>query len=105
MRVTRYGRHPVTPREAPDVSRWVRRLICACACERDTRFAGVVRVVKALQRHKDEKMIAEPRLEIQSLVVTLQQAFLDAPALRLTLPDAQRHCGAGATTCEAVLNV
>ena len=49
-------------------------------------------------------MIANRCREIQDLVVTLQQAFLDAPALRLTLPDAQRHCAADAQTCAAVLD-
>ena len=49
-------------------------------------------------------MIADRRRQIQDLVVTLQQAFLDAPALRLTLPDAERQCAADARTCEAVLN-
>ncbi len=49
-------------------------------------------------------MIADRRRQIQDLVVTLQQAFLDAPALRLTLPDAERQCAADAGTCEEVLN-
>jgi len=49
-------------------------------------------------------MIADRRRQIQDLVVTLQQAFLDAPGLRLTLSDAERQCGADAPTCEAVLN-
>ena len=49
-------------------------------------------------------MIANRRRQIQDLVVTLQQAFLEAPALRLTLSDAERQCGADAPTCEAVLN-
>ena len=50
-------------------------------------------------------MIAERRRQIQDLVVTLQQAFLDAPALHLTLPEAQRRCSADAPTCEAVLSL
>lgn len=49
-------------------------------------------------------MLADRRRQIQDLVVTLQQAFLDAPALRLTLPDAERQCAADGRTCEAVLN-
>ena len=49
-------------------------------------------------------MIADRRRQIQDLVVTLQQVFLEAPALRLTLPDAERHCAADAPTCEAVLD-
>lgn len=49
-------------------------------------------------------MLADRRRQIEDLVVTLQQAFLDAPALRLTLPDAQRESAADARTCEAVLN-
>jgi len=49
-------------------------------------------------------MIADRRRQIQNLVVTLQQAFLDAPALRLTLPDAQQRFAADVKMCEAVLN-
>ena len=51
-----------------------------------------------------KKMIADHRRQIQDLVVSLQQAFLDAPGLRLTLPDAQQRFAANARTCEAVLN-
>lgn len=40
---------------------------------------------------------------IQDLVVRMQQAFLDSPALCLTLPQAQRRFGVSARTCEAVL--
>jgi Fic family protein len=47
-------------------------------------------------------MIADCR-RIQDLVVTMQQAFLDSPALCLTLPQAQRRFGVSARTCEAVL--
>jgi hypothetical protein len=50
-------------------------------------------------------MSADRRRQIQDAVVRLQQAYLDTPALRLTLPDAQRRCAADAQTCEAVLNV
>ena len=49
-------------------------------------------------------MLANRRRQIQDLVVTLQQAFLDAPALRLTLPDAHRQYAADTPTCQAVLN-
>ena len=42
-------------------------------------------------------------VRIQSLVVRMQQAFLDSPALSLTLPQAQRRFAVDATTCEAVL--
>jgi hypothetical protein len=42
---------------------------------------------------------------IQNLVVRMQQAFLDAPALRLTLSQAQRRFFTSAATSEAVLNV
>ena len=50
-------------------------------------------------------MIADRRRRIQDLVVRMQQAFLDAPAFRLTLPQARRRFAASAATCEAVLNV
>ncbi len=50
-------------------------------------------------------MISSRRRRIQDLVVRMQQAFLDAPALRLTLPQARRRFSTGAATCEAVLNV
>jgi hypothetical protein len=49
-------------------------------------------------------MIADRR-RIQDLVVRMQQAFLDAPAFRLTLPQARRRFATSAATCEAVLNV
>jgi hypothetical protein len=45
------------------------------------------------------------RRRIEALVVRVQQAFLDAPALRLTLPQAQRRFVTRAATCEAVLSV
>jgi len=41
--------------------------------------------------------------QIQTLVTRVQDAFLDVPALHLTLPRAQRRFDADATTCEAVL--
>jgi hypothetical protein len=51
-------------------------------------------------------MVADRRRRlIQDLVVRAQEAFLDAPALRLTLPQARRRFTASAATCEAVLNV
>ena len=40
---------------------------------------------------------------IQSLVVSMQQAFLDAPALRLTRAQAARRFAVDGATCEAVL--
>jgi hypothetical protein len=45
------------------------------------------------------------RRRIQDLAVSIQQAFLDAPALRLTLPQARRRFAASARQCEAVLDV
>jgi hypothetical protein len=50
-------------------------------------------------------MTADRHRRIQNLVVRMQQAFLDAPALRLTLPQAQRRFFTRAATSEAVLNV
>ena len=50
-------------------------------------------------------MIADRPRRIQDLVVRMQQAFLDAPAFRLTLPQARRRFATSATTCEALLNV
>jgi hypothetical protein len=50
-------------------------------------------------------MIAERRRRIEELVVRVQQAFLDAPALRLTLPQARRRFSTRASICEAVFNV
>ena len=50
-------------------------------------------------------MIADRRRRIQDLVVRMQQAFLDAPALRLTLPQAWRRFSTNGAMCEAVLNV
>ena len=49
-------------------------------------------------------MIADRRRRIQDLVVRMQQAFLDAPALRLTVPRARRQFSTSAAMCEAVLN-
>ncbi|MGH9373844.1 MAG: hypothetical protein ACRD15_20200 [Vicinamibacterales bacterium] len=49
-------------------------------------------------------MVADRR-RIQDLVIRVQQAFLDAPDLRLTLPQAQRRFAASARRCGAVLNV
>ena len=50
-------------------------------------------------------MIADRRRQLHDLVVRMQQAFLDAPAFRLTLPQARRRFATSATTCEALLNV
>jgi hypothetical protein len=50
-------------------------------------------------------MIAVRRRRIQDLVVSMQQAFLDAPALRLTLPQACRRFSTSGAMCAAVLNV
>ena len=50
-------------------------------------------------------MTADRHRRIQDLVVKMQQAFLDVPALRLTLPQAQRRFARSEVTCEAVLNV
>ena len=50
-------------------------------------------------------MIAYRRRRIQDLVVRMQQAFLDTPDLKLTLPQARRRFAASRATCEAVLNV
>jgi hypothetical protein len=47
-------------------------------------------------------MIADRR-RIQDLIVKMQQAFLDTPALSLTLKQAQRRFAADALTCEALL--
>lgn len=41
--------------------------------------------------------------EIGSLVLRLQGAFLDRPALQLTLPDAERRFEIDPFTCRAVL--
>jgi hypothetical protein len=50
-------------------------------------------------------MIAVRRRRIQDLVVRMQQAFLDTPALRLTLPQACRRFSTSGAMCAAVLNV
>ena len=50
-------------------------------------------------------MSADRRRRIEDLVVRMQQAFLDAPALRLTIPQARREFSAGAAMCGAVLDV
>jgi hypothetical protein len=50
-------------------------------------------------------MIADRSRRIQDLVVRMQQAFLDTPALRLTLPQARRRFSTSADMSEAVLNV
>ena len=40
---------------------------------------------------------------IAALVVRMQAEFLDAPTLRLRLPDAERRFGVDGATCHAVL--
>ena len=50
-------------------------------------------------------MTTDRRRRIQDLVVRMQQAFLDAPAFKLTLPQARRRFATSAATCEVVLNV
>lgn len=45
------------------------------------------------------------RRRILDLVVTMQQAFLDTPALRLTVGQAQRRFGASGRRCRAVLDL
>ena len=50
-------------------------------------------------------MTADRQRRIQNLVVRMQQPFLDAPALRLTLSQVQRRFFTSAVTSEAVLNV
>jgi hypothetical protein len=49
-------------------------------------------------------MIAHRRRRIQDLVVRMQQAFLDAPALRLTRPQARRRFSTSSDMSEAVLD-
>jgi hypothetical protein len=41
--------------------------------------------------------------QIGSLVLRVQDAFLDSPTLQVTLPQAQRAFGMDAFTCHAVL--
>lgn len=41
--------------------------------------------------------------QIGSLVLRVQDAFLDSPTLQVTLPQAQREFGMDAFTCHAVL--
>ena len=48
--------------------------------------------------------MAVDRGRIQHLVMSMQQAFLDAPWLGLTLPQAQRQFDVDALTCKAVLD-
>jgi len=42
--------------------------------------------------------------QIGSLVLRVQDAFLDSPMLHVTLPQAQREFGMDAFTCHAVLD-
>jgi hypothetical protein len=41
---------------------------------------------------------------VETLVMQVQGGFLDTPALRLTLPQAERHFGIDRASCEAVLD-
>jgi DNA-binding IclR family transcriptional regulator len=41
--------------------------------------------------------------DVQTLVTRVQDAFLDVPALHLTLPQAQQRFGVDAATCAAIL--
>lgn len=41
--------------------------------------------------------------QLAALVVRMQGEFLDAPTLKLTLPEAERRFGVDGVTCEAVL--
>ena len=43
--------------------------------------------------------------QIQRLVTQIQDSFLDAPELHLTLPQAQRRFRLDAVTCRAILAV
>jgi hypothetical protein len=52
----------------------------------------------------DATMTASCR-EIGSLVLRVQNSFLDTPGLALTPPRAQRRFGLDQTTCEAVLEM
>lgn len=46
-------------------------------------------------------MTSNPR-NISELLVQIQAAFLDAPALRLTVQEAERRFGLSRSTCEAI---
>jgi len=50
-------------------------------------------------------MTAVRRRRFQDLTLKLLQAFLDAPDLRLTLPQARRRFSTDAAICAAVLSV
>lgn len=40
---------------------------------------------------------------VAALVMQMQNEFLEAPMLKLTVPDAERRFGANSVACEAVL--
>jgi hypothetical protein len=40
---------------------------------------------------------------VEALVTRMQDAFLESPTLRLTLPQAERRFGVDRVTCDAVL--
>ena len=42
-------------------------------------------------------------VRIEALVMQMQDEFLESPALRLTLSDAERRFGVDRVTCDAVL--
>ena len=44
------------------------------------------------------------RRRIEDLVMRIEGEFLDAPELKLTVPEAQRRFGVDEITCEAVLD-
>lgn len=48
-------------------------------------------------------MTGQTRAGIESLVTQIQSAFLDTPAMCLTLRDAQRRFGINEVTCAGVL--
>jgi hypothetical protein len=47
--------------------------------------------------------MASNRSWVEAMVMRVQRAFLDTPALCLTLPQAERHFGIDRISCEAVL--
>lgn len=49
--------------------------------------------------------MAPTRFEIEALVVRIQEQFLEAPAVRLTLHEITRRLDASVRLCKAVLRV
>jgi hypothetical protein len=47
--------------------------------------------------------MATNRRWVETLVTRVQGEFLDSPALRLSVPQAERHFGVDRESCEAVL--